>query len=385
MLGEQPRSTGPGQEKSPGCGTRGSPWSGGAPVGRPRRSWLCGPATPPVLSPLALPLHAAWRPAVVQGGLTVGAASGPVKCLGQVIRRPLLDPEIPAQHAPFEGLSYTGDCVPVKRQCMLRRPYATPRRTSEHRRRPPPRGSAPRRSPAPASRRRRADADRSRRRPLLEGVHLADRARQDAPDARDDRVARAAPRRRRRLPRERRLDRRAREGRGDPRPRRGAARGAARSTRRSTSTRTRSPPSSRTGAVELQVRALSGEAWARAAERRGQARRSSCSTEARALVEGAEFSDLDRAEVLFRLGVCRYLLSSISTAVALFDEALALAERSGLPSDLLRAEHPHVALALLSAPARLRGRARGRRARARARRGDATTRARSARRTSRRR
>ena len=35
-------------------------------------------------------------------------------------------------------------------------------------------------------------------RPVLEGVHLADRARQDAPDARDGRLARGAPRRRRR-------------------------------------------------------------------------------------------------------------------------------------------------------------------------------------------
>ena len=40
--------------------------------------------------------------------------------------------------------------------------------------------------------------------------------------------------------------------------------------------------------------------------------------------------------MLYRLGVCRYLLSSISTAVGLFNEALALAERSGLPSDTLR-------------------------------------------------
>ena len=53
---------------------------------------------------------------------------------------------------------------------------------------------------------------------------------------------------------------------------------------------------------------------------------------------GAEFSDVDRADVLFRLGVCRYKLSSISTAVALFGEALSLAERSGLPCDLLRSE-----------------------------------------------
>ena len=59
---------------------------------------------------------------------------------------------------------------------------------------------------------------------------------------------------------------------------------------------------------------------------------------ARELAEGPQFSDVDRADVLFRLGVCRYKLSSIATAVALFDEALALAERSGLPCDLLRAD-----------------------------------------------
>ena len=51
-----------------------------------------------------------------------------------------------------------------------------------------------------------------------------------------------------------------------------------------------------------------------------------------------EFSDVDRADVLFRLGVCRYKLSSISTAVALFDEAFELAERSGLPCGLLRSD-----------------------------------------------
>ena len=57
---------------------------------------------------------------------------------------------------------------------------------------------------------------------------------------------------------------------------------------------------------------------------------------ARALVEGAAFSDLDRAEIAFRLGVARYLISSIATAVALFGEALALLDRCTLPSDLLR-------------------------------------------------
>src|SRR5919202_165577 len=57
---------------------------------------------------------------------------------------------------------------------------------------------------------------------------------------------------------------------------------------------------------------------------------------ARGLAEAPGFSDVERADLLFRLGVCRYKLSSVSTAIALFGEALALAERSGLPCDLLR-------------------------------------------------
>src|SRR6185369_11337075 len=48
------------------------------------------------------------------------------------------------------------------------------------------------------------------------------------------------------------------------------------------------------------------------------------------------FSELDRAEILYRLGVCRYKLSSISTAIGLFNEAYTIAERSELPCDVLR-------------------------------------------------
>ena len=59
---------------------------------------------------------------------------------------------------------------------------------------------------------------------------------------------------------------------------------------------------------------------------------------AREIAERPEFSDVDRAEVLCRRGACRWSLSSISTAIALFDEALELAERSDLPCDLLRAD-----------------------------------------------
>ncbi len=91
-----------------------------------------------------------------------------------------------------------------------------------------------------------------------------------------------------------------------------------------------------TGAVDLQVRVLSGEAWARA--HRSEVRPAiDLLEQARGLVEGPSFTDLDRAQVLFRLGVARYLISSIATAIALFGEALTLVERSPFPSDLLRA------------------------------------------------
>jgi tetratricopeptide (TPR) repeat protein len=59
---------------------------------------------------------------------------------------------------------------------------------------------------------------------------------------------------------------------------------------------------------------------------------------ARALSELPQFSDIERADILFRLGCCRYKLSSIATAVAHFDEALALVEGSAVPSDRLRAQ-----------------------------------------------
>jgi tetratricopeptide (TPR) repeat protein/DNA-binding XRE family transcriptional regulator len=90
-----------------------------------------------------------------------------------------------------------------------------------------------------------------------------------------------------------------------------------------------------TGAAELRVRALNGEAMARA--QAGDVKEALVLlSEARGLVESETFTDVDRADVLYRFGVCRYKLSSISTAVALFDEALALAERSGLPCDELK-------------------------------------------------
>src|SRR5205085_1949855 len=71
-----------------------------------------------------------------------------------------------------------------------------------------------------------------------------------------------------------------------------------------------------TGLPELEVRALSGEAFARMRE--GQVREAiELLSRARSLTERPEFSDLERADVLYRLGVARYKLSSIQTAINL--------------------------------------------------------------------
>lgn len=91
------------------------------------------------------------------------------------------------------------------------------------------------------------------------------------------------------------------------------------------------------GSAALELRALLGESWAR--QQLGDLHGTLALLQgARELVETPEFSDVDRAEVLFRIGVARYKLSSVGTAIALFGEALSLAERSGLPCDLLRAD-----------------------------------------------
>jgi tetratricopeptide (TPR) repeat protein len=95
-----------------------------------------------------------------------------------------------------------------------------------------------------------------------------------------------------------------------------------------------------TGLPELEVRLLCGEAQARG--RIGQLREAiEQLNRARSLAEGPAFSDVERADVLFRLGVCRYQLSSIQTALALLNEALKLADGSGFPCDQLRASILH--------------------------------------------
>src|SRR5207248_1848144 len=91
------------------------------------------------------------------------------------------------------------------------------------------------------------------------------------------------------------------------------------------------------GLPEVEFRHLLAESRART--RLGQIRAAiELLTRARVLSEHSIFSDVERADVLCRLGICRYRLSSISTALALLNEALALAEGSGLPCDLLRSQ-----------------------------------------------
>jgi tetratricopeptide (TPR) repeat protein len=90
-----------------------------------------------------------------------------------------------------------------------------------------------------------------------------------------------------------------------------------------------------TGLPELETHLLSSEATLRI--RSGEVRQAIALLErARELSEGSGFSDIERADVLFRLGVARYKLNSIQTAIGLFDEALKLSERSQIRSDQLR-------------------------------------------------
>ena len=99
-------------------------------------------------------------------------------------------------------------------------------------------------------------------------------------------------------------------------------------------------PSLEAGPPEIRLRALVGEARARVecGDVRGAL---DLLLRARELSEDRRFSDLERAEVLLGLGVCRYKLSSVSTALALLNEAYAFAERPALPSDQLKSRILH--------------------------------------------
>src|SRR5262249_59575234 len=76
------------------------------------------------------------------------------------------------------------------------------------------------------------------------------------------------------------------------------------------------PAARATGVPELAVRALIGAG--RTNMRLGSLRRAlDLLNEARGLVEAGSFSDLERAEVLYALGVCRIQLNSVQTAIGL--------------------------------------------------------------------
>jgi tetratricopeptide (TPR) repeat protein len=89
------------------------------------------------------------------------------------------------------------------------------------------------------------------------------------------------------------------------------------------------------GVADLELRARLGAA--RAMARSGEVREAlELLLEARSLSEDQSFSDVQRAEVLFMIGALRFQLASVQTAIAILNEALSLAERSGLPCDVLR-------------------------------------------------
>jgi tetratricopeptide (TPR) repeat protein len=90
-------------------------------------------------------------------------------------------------------------------------------------------------------------------------------------------------------------------------------------------------------APDLALRVLHSETWARLYL--GDVEMAdSIAERARGLSEGTAFSDLERAESLFRLGCCRLKLTRVTNAVSLFTLALRLSERSGIDGDRLRAQ-----------------------------------------------
>jgi tetratricopeptide (TPR) repeat protein len=92
-----------------------------------------------------------------------------------------------------------------------------------------------------------------------------------------------------------------------------------------------------TTAPDLALRVLQCETWARLYL--GDVKRAdSVAERARALSEGSGFSDLERAESLFRLGCCRLKLTRVTNAVSLFTLALRLAESGGVEGDRVRGQ-----------------------------------------------
>src|SRR5919197_1987386 len=90
------------------------------------------------------------------------------------------------------------------------------------------------------------------------------------------------------------------------------------------------------GSPELHLRALFAESWARMYL--GELRTALDRLErAREVAAGDTFGDVNRAEVLYRLGCCRYKLNHVAQSLSDFSAALELADRSGASCDRLRA------------------------------------------------
>jgi tetratricopeptide (TPR) repeat protein len=88
-------------------------------------------------------------------------------------------------------------------------------------------------------------------------------------------------------------------------------------------------------APELELRALLAGAWS--SMYLGEIRKGiEILDHARRIAEEPTFTDVDRANVLYHLACCRFKLNSISTALALYTQALDLVDRSPLPADRLR-------------------------------------------------
>jgi tetratricopeptide (TPR) repeat protein len=88
-------------------------------------------------------------------------------------------------------------------------------------------------------------------------------------------------------------------------------------------------------APDLALRILFSESWAQMYLGRLDQAVSSLER-ARSLAEGLSFTDVDRADAMFRLACCRLKLGKVSNAIALFTAALALADH-GVAGDLLSA------------------------------------------------
>src|SRR5262249_518021 len=127
---------------------------------------------------LALPLHVYLASASVQGGLTVRGRSLSVKSLLQVIVNPSPCPKLPLS-MPLLGDVRKWALQPSEVSATLCAPHGSPpghdfeNDCSAHLRHSA--YPAARRAPAPAACGGRPHPGPARRRPLLEGVHLADR------------------------------------------------------------------------------------------------------------------------------------------------------------------------------------------------------------------